>query len=110
MEYWNDEEKHVARGDAYLRWEGQAMNSKMLGTLGILGTFARFLGEFARFSRVPKSANGTLAGGRRSAFDMFGKFDRLTTSRLTAGEISMVCRPVVGFRFRVQFVKTTCAS
>ena len=42
------------------------MSAKMHGTVGTVGTLARFLGEYARFSRVPKSANGTLDGGRRS--------------------------------------------
>jgi hypothetical protein len=46
-----------------LRWEGQAMHVKMLGTVG---TLARFLGKSVRFSSVPKGANGTLAGGQRA--------------------------------------------
>jgi hypothetical protein len=44
----------------YLRWEGQAQKSKTRGILGTLGTLELFLGEYARFSRVPKVANGTL--------------------------------------------------
>jgi hypothetical protein len=51
-------------GWIHLRWEGQAMNTKMLGTVGTVGTLARFLGKSVRFSSVPKGANGTLAGGR----------------------------------------------
>jgi hypothetical protein len=48
----------------HLRWDGQAINSKIHGTLGTLGILARFLGEFERFSTVPKDANGTLDEGR----------------------------------------------
>ena len=40
-----------------LQWEAKGIQRKNVGTVGIL---ARILGEFARFSRVPKSANGTL--------------------------------------------------
>jgi hypothetical protein len=53
-----------ASGWKHLRWEGQATNVKMLGTVGTVGTLARFLGKYCRFSSVPKSANGTLDGGR----------------------------------------------
>ena len=39
---------------------GEGYRTKMLGTLGTVGTLARILGECERFSRVPKGANGTL--------------------------------------------------
>ena len=48
------------------RMGGAGLNSKMRGTLGILGTLAKFLVKFAWFSRVPKSANGTLGRMRKT--------------------------------------------
>jgi hypothetical protein len=46
-----------------LEWEGQALRAKMLGILGTLGILSLFLGKYGHFSRVPKSANGTLETG-----------------------------------------------
>jgi hypothetical protein len=39
---------------------GTGREFKMRGTLGILGTLARFVGKFAWFSRVPKNAIGAV--------------------------------------------------
>jgi hypothetical protein len=55
-----------ASGRVHLRWEGRAMTVKMRGTLGTVGTLARFLGKYERFSRVPKNANGTLVTRKAS--------------------------------------------
>jgi len=41
-------------------------NLKMRGTVGTLGTLARLLGKFVRFSRVPKNAIGTLESVARA--------------------------------------------
>jgi hypothetical protein len=55
----------------YLGWEGQAIRAKMHGILGTVGTLARFLGKYARFSRVPKSANGTVEIQRSEIGDRY---------------------------------------
>ena len=39
---------------------GRGYVHKNVGTLGTVGILEGFLGEFGRFSRVPKDANGTL--------------------------------------------------
>jgi hypothetical protein len=46
-------------------------SAKMLGTVGRVGSLARFLGKFARFSRVPKSAIGTLNAQRSKVSTWF---------------------------------------
>jgi len=52
-------------GWRHLRWEEKPIFCERLGTLGTVGTLARFLEKYARFSRVPNSANGTLEAERK---------------------------------------------
>ena len=60
MERSNDNEIGRRERQTRLRWEGKGIITKMLGTVGTW-LLARFLGEYTCFSRVPKSAIGTLA-------------------------------------------------
>jgi hypothetical protein len=45
---------------SYLRWEGEGLFLKMLGTVGTVGTLARFLGKYARFPEGLRMPRGTL--------------------------------------------------
>ena len=68
-------------------WEGEGYFCKIVGTLGTVGILARIVGKYARFSIVPKSANGTL-----EVFEVFSVLGSWLGSRIDECGTERTCQ------------------